>query len=238
VSLQRRRHFIALFALLAFGLSHGFSRADTPEQIKNAEEYRLYHPLHNPQCEGDILVDMDGIRMVVPRSSRFTRDNGDEIKQDLRHPMYDCTLESLDHIGSVSFGDLRVSAPRSLAFELEAKRVRQKRVAQVREHGQSAILASGIEKISSPGVVLYVLPLSQAPTGDDDPVVFECVGQEQHIYNWSFCNASYELPNKLRLSYSVQWKFLEFARTDQEKRAFVEIAIQKAQQLKQPGDGK
>lgn len=228
--------FTVCGASLVLGLSliREPARHDTAEQIKNAQEYERYHaPLGTPRCQGDIPVELlGGIRMVVTREAMFKNADRDTIKQDLRHPMYDCSVTRLSDLSNVYVNQIDIYAPGEMTpnyFEST--------VSELSKEGTSTTLPSGVRKIDLGGTALYILPLKTAPTADSQPVVFRCFGDEQHPFTTDSCSTYYVLPNHLGIHYLVPWSrsdATDYLRIDKEKRAFIANAITKAKQSTSP----
>lgn len=224
----------ASFFLLALPQIVGVGRAETPQQLKNAEEWRRYHvPLGTPKCQGDILVELvGGLQLVIPRDSYFIDVNGDDIKRDLRHPVYDCSVSHLSQLSHIFANRTDMYPPEAIGRKEKVHPVDG--LANARAQGASRILPSGISEIKEPGgFTLYVLPLDKAPTGDDQPVVFECDDARGESIDLSSCSTTYFLPNQMRVHYLLHWdrEKSDFLEIDQEKRAFIDTAIAKAKSL-------
>ena len=228
--LKEKRWLFVLVAVLVLAV-YEKGCADTPEQIKNAEELEKYMVHYDtPKCPGDILVDLGGIKIMVPRNTWFTDKNGESIKRDLRHPLYDCSINSLSDIGGIFWGSLKITSPPDPNLHAITTYIMNKKfILAAQENEKITTLPNGIRRIDM-GFQIYLLPQDKAPTGNGEPVTLWCNPEKDFI---SDCDTFYFLPNGLGVHYMFQRKLYsedQYLEADRERRDRIESMIEKAQQ--------
>lgn len=178
----------------------------TPEQKKNIEEKNKYgvYP-GTPRCEGDILINLGGIKMMVPRGGEFDLPGKKHLKNDLRGPEYNCALSAID-VSRYDTPELVLMAG-SGKHPNASEKVLEADIAKNRNLGKSKFLPDGTEYIDG-SWDYYILPPGKAPTRDNRPILVYCSGKyekekDKIWFRSEGCYSTYIHP----LGFSVYYKY-------------------------------
>lgn len=242
---MKKLFYIASTLLFLGGAAH----ADTGMPPQKAEEVKKYAvPPNTPKCTGDILVDMDGVKLKVPRDTFLSKKTGSQfIEFDLRHPKYDCNLEFIYDVGFAQIKnkedpvhDLTISVPLTgEPGKLHDAHINNL-IRRVKENGTVSVLPSGVEEViykEKPyfsDKIYYFFPQSMAPTKNGVPVQFECTDtkESQEKFKNHECIVSYVHPSGLVINYLFyrrDYSVEKYPALEKQRRSWIESMIVAAQ---------
>ena len=183
-------------------------------------------------CQAPLLIEIAGIKLSVPRHEIVLTLNSRQVKHaDLES----CDTHFIGDVHSVQWPHESLTDAQSFhdgppttyrEFEREIDDAWRKGLADEN--------LTDLKRISRPSSELYIL--FSRPTGNDEPIVFDCEGHQQDINKMSFlfCHVSYIYPAGIILSYSFDRRDhpdSKFLNLDQEKRGEIDMMIKAAHEV-------
>ena len=144
-----------------------------------------------PKCQGDVMIEIGGIRMMVPRDSMFTIESGQELK-DWDHPRYNCDLRFIPKMRKYT---------NNTGWSLtNPKQFVGSTIVQILDRGIKKFhwkmqedSAFGMKILKKGLTEYYQLPIDSAKTANHEPVLLWC--------SPSSCDTTYYMPSGLVLWY-------------------------------------
>lgn len=161
---------------------------DDGRQDRKNSQLTPNEPLISEYCEGNIIIKMGGVTLSVPRMSGLVYNDADGTEhrykgknappRQLPHPYSDCSIKEIDNPSSAGVGPTLYNCfiePNSCKTTYQSEK---KQIQNAQDGGYLEKLSNGIIKTTIRPEI-YLLPQEIVPTGNGEPAVLTCRGQEK-----------------------------------------------------------